>query len=758
MINRLYLLSLIILFVCGTTFANGLTWRNYTNMYDIRDMVLVGDDLWCATNGGIFRFNTTDESFKLFTNLDGLCALDVRSIEADSSGDIWVGTYDGLINLIHLPENEFELIDDFDRHVIYDIAVLNRDSLLIAFDNGIGLYVKSDREVKETYSTLGSEFEPKIQVNCLFVDGKDIWAGTNDGIAKTSLDKINLNDPESWTNHTVNNGLSGQVIKDIQVADDVVFAMTDGGISRFDTTGWTTVRSGIEDNLLSGLNSFFEKSDTLYMATNWGVHRYDPSLEHWYPHRQRKFTQDLGYISRLFIDKYNRIWVGRINIYKTDMEEPSGGLAVYNYPDSVWTAFYPPGPQSNKFVDIDIAPDGTWWFATADRGVLSFDGMEWKEFSSFSMRDNISGFNFNAVEVDPENNVWAGSNGAGLLWITPNDSITMYGKEYLSGPSTSPDYIIVQDVAVDSKNNIWLTNRLAGNNEILVCRTPENEWYKFSKSTNLVSKLEIDSADRIWLCSDEQGLFLFLHNGTLDDKSDDDFEQGFKTVNGLYSNKVTVIKEDLENVMWFGTEEGLNYWDSFLGDSEKVDSFYYPIISPNIATIEVDAQNNVWLGTSAGISKISSYDRFNPENYYSENTPLVNDGVNALRMNNKTGELLIGTNYGLSVLETGLTAPKGTNYSYIQVYPNPFYIGDQENQLHISNLAENSLSVKIHTINGALVKEIPLDDPVKGGFGGQAIWTGTNEDGELVASGVYIIFVYAENGEKHLSKVAVIRE
>jgi flagellar hook assembly protein FlgD len=85
-------------------------------------------------------------------------------------------------------------------------------------------------------------------------------------------------------------------------------------------------------------------------------------------------------------------------------------------------------------------------------------------------------------------------------------------------------------------------------------------------------------------------------------------------------------------------------------------------------------------------------------------------------------------------------------------------LNNGSNQLNITNLAQNSKNVKIYSLNGALVRNIPLDDPTRGGFGAQAIWPGDNDCGELVASGIYLIFAYTEDGKTHVAKVAVIRE
>ncbi|MCI0513100.1 hypothetical protein L0128_07815 [candidate division KSB1 bacterium] len=742
--NRLKLLVFYLCILYGLTFANSSRWQTYTNMYDIRDLVIQQDNLWCATNGGVFKYNLRDSSFQLFTNIEGLSALDVRTIETDAEGDIWIGTFSGAINLLHVADQRFELIDDFDRHIINDIVVLNNDSLLIAFDNGIGLYVKPDREVKESYYSLGYGLETKIAVNCLLVHGKEIWAGTSTGIARTSLERINLKDPASWINYTTNTGLPGNNIRDLNVIKNEIFAITERGIGKFDGSSWSILNDGLPAEKIDQIYSFFPKSDTLYIAAVWGIYRFDPQANWWY-----HVGKDLLNSRVMTMDTAGQLWVGRANLNET------GGLAVKKLTASEWQLLYPPGPPSNKFNDIAIDKTGRWWIATTDAGVVRYDGQEW---TSFNLKTGFPSNYYQAIAVDGFNRIWAGSTGRGLARIDVDGKFHFFQTGFLSGAAVDPNFIIIDDIAVDSKNNVWVTNRLAADNNILAVVTPDSQWYRFSKiETNAVSKLIVDRYDRIWISTDRLGLFVLDYNGTLATKTDDNFNQGYNESEGLWSNYVTAFIEDLEGTVWIGTDKGLNYWYT-LGGVTRLDSFYYNLISNNIKTLTVDAQNNIWVGTGAGLSMIPASDRFRPINYTTQNSPLISDEIQTLTFNPNTGALLIGTPAGLSVLETGFTATKYDNYSQLKIYPNPFHLGTSGNELVISNLARNSVAVKLFTLNGALVRSIPLDDPTKGGFGGQAIWNGLNEKNEPVTSGIYLILAYTEDGSSHVAKVAVIRE
>jgi hypothetical protein len=45
--------SLVFLFLFNAGFAGLGDWTTYTNMNEINDVLLKGDQLWCATTGGV---------------------------------------------------------------------------------------------------------------------------------------------------------------------------------------------------------------------------------------------------------------------------------------------------------------------------------------------------------------------------------------------------------------------------------------------------------------------------------------------------------------------------------------------------------------------------------------------------------------------------------------------------------------------------------------------------------------------------------
>lgn len=69
---KICLVSLFLVFFCKVSYAGVDDWTTYTNMNDVKQVILKGDSLWCVTTGGVAVFNVNDGIFTKLTNVDGL--------------------------------------------------------------------------------------------------------------------------------------------------------------------------------------------------------------------------------------------------------------------------------------------------------------------------------------------------------------------------------------------------------------------------------------------------------------------------------------------------------------------------------------------------------------------------------------------------------------------------------------------------------------------------------------------------------------
>ena len=116
-------------------------------------------------------------------------------------------------------------------------------------------------------------------------------------------------------------------------------------------------------------------------------------------------------------------------------------------------------------------------------------------------------------------------------------------------------------------------------------------------------------------------------------------------------------------------------------------------------------------------------------------------------MDGITGEVFFGTDKGIISFK-GDALAGSTMYSNVVVYPNPVR-ETYEGPVAIKGLVAQT-NVKITDIGGNLVFETES-------LGGQAIWDGTNFQGNRVATGVYMIYLSSPDGSlSHVTKLLFI--
>ncbi|HEX7585436.1 MAG TPA: T9SS type A sorting domain-containing protein, partial [Prolixibacteraceae bacterium] len=144
-------------------------------------------------------------------------------------------------------------------------------------------------------------------------------------------------------------------------------------------------------------------------------------------------------------------------------------------------------------------------------------------------------------------------------------------------------------------------------------------------------------------------------------------------------------------------------------------------------------------GTKAsGVFLISEDGETEIKHFNAENSPLPANDISDIAINQKTGEVFIGTIAGL-ISYMGEVTIGNEEFSDVYVYPNPVR-ENYEGPIVVKGLVEDT-DVKITDIAGNLVyKTVSL--------GGQAIWDGKNLNGNRCKTGVYLVFMTDPLGEK----------
>lgn len=286
-----------------------------TGSRNVKDILLDGKVLWVATSGGLIRYDTGTERFRLFDNQSGLLSNGIFHV-SKLKGQIVAGTYGGGMGLYDEVKDRWETInvpEGLGDAFVYDVLEASNGDVWIATWSGVNrvrsgaFRDRSKWDIFTVENTRGGL--PNDWVYGL-AEGKngDIWLATEGGLARFAADKwVNWNhakglgapyekvkndisfksDPAQVSSHHARQkeemGLTGvnvafnpnYIISLVVDAEGVVWAGTwGGGLSRFDGKTWThfTTAEGLPGNHVFMLH--IDARRTLWVGTNNGLARF----------------------------------------------------------------------------------------------------------------------------------------------------------------------------------------------------------------------------------------------------------------------------------------------------------------------------------------------------------------------------------------------------------------------------------------------------------------------------------------------------
>jgi len=691
-------------------------WQSLTAKNSVSSCCRLDSLIWFGTSGGLLRYNINTDKFVSFTNTEGLPGNDITSIISDVNS-VWVGFHNGIIIQIDHDGKIINRIEDFSGFKINCILPGN-DSLWVGHEIGISLYLRSKSEVKETYRQLGQGMSRDQEVKDILIWNNHIWAATSIGIARADLSLINLLDPRSWTNYTKNEGLVDNDINSIEQFGDYIYAAAKGGVARFQSS-WETV-------LQTPIYSLKSNSDLLIAGGMANIFTFDNVNWQTLVKTDKPVT---------CLEKYkNNIYAGT----------SSGILRLKN---SILDSLQP-NAISGKLIS-DIAVDNNHlWCSTRDNGFYQRKNGQWSSFTKSNMPEIRNNDQY-SIFIDSQERLWVGGWGNGLIRINKDESVESFNPEngYLSGIPENSRYAVITDIAEDNKNNVWFLNYYAASHQPLVTLTVNDKWIYFGSSENIgtsfLTCLAVDEFGRKWIGTQHDGIIVYDDLGTPDDKNDDPRPLIIKTSSGLLSNEISSISISRDGTIWIGTSKGVNY--IFEQSVQELRG----LPADNITSLLVDGNNNIWAGSKSGLNYFNSA-QYSWKLFTKSNSPLIDDHITTLGMDYDSGILYIGTNKGLSLLETPFSSPRKTMGS-LKVYPNPFLPGEHQ-YIIIDELAAD-VSVNIFSAGGYLVRHY-LKSEV---HGRRLIWNGLSDRGREVPSGIYMIVAVNNDGKTQTGKFAIIR-
>ena len=170
-----------------------------------------------------------------------------------------------------------------------------------------------------------------------------------------------------------------------------------------------------------------------------------------------------------------------------------------------------------------------------------------------------------------------------------------------------------------------------------------------------------------------------------------------------------------------------------------------------IKRIIVDSNNRKWMGTrGSGLYLISADNNTEIHHFTTANSPLIDNNIYDLLIDNTTGRLWIATDKGICSYQSDATQTGDTMESdNITVYPNPV-TPDHTGDVTIVGMTAGA-QITITAASGAMVHQGTS-------AGGSYTWNTKDTKGRYVASGVYMVLMtYADGSKGPTAKIAIVR-
>jgi len=544
----------------------------------------------------------------------------IRYIQTDHTGNIWIGTANGL------------------NYLSYD-EILDEDPQFQHF------YISND-------------FTASVVV------GSRIWHGTASG-------DIMIIDPELkriiGKNPLKNNSAAGEISILHQCSSGHIIIGTgrDGLYTSNSRTGFTDHYS------LNGKEVRFVFEDYLgniwVVTENFGVNKIDlVSGSNKYFVLTPEDIQPIVDDERQYFyeDRNNNLWIGL----------HGGGLALFDRENNQFR-FYRNNPNDPKTISSNfvhcIAEDnsGLLWVGTGqfNGGINKVIPVN-PSFQQIIPAKNIDDISENVIRCvfeDSNGSIWMATK-SGIIYIYSSDLVLQAKIDDIPLKSGQIPGQNIYTITQDKDGYIWMGSKGGG---IYVSSVPLDElnghyknlqFYSYQHITNdpkslsndMVYTILQDHHQRIWIGTYGGGLNL------VEDRSINSLtcRRINKENSNLSSNFIRQVYEDTRGRMWIGSTFGLHYLkDVALQDSVMFDVFNYePLDNNSISYNDVihlyeDSRKNLWVGTfGGGVNKlISMGSGLASFKSYNENDGLTNDAVFGI-LEDKDGFLWFSTENGIT--------------------------------------------------------------------------------------------------------------
>ncbi|MCB0430271.1 MAG: SpoIIE family protein phosphatase [Flavobacteriales bacterium] len=492
-------------------------------------------------------------NFKSFSVEDGLIQSQVRALEQDKDGNLWIGTVGGLSRYNGKKFENFTRKDGLAEDWITASCLDENDNLWLGhWGGGITFYDRKSGEFQDLQFEKYSKYKP---ITAMVSDGNgNIWVGAEN----TGLFKIS--------------GASGEVIS----------------------------LDGLQSNQVASL--VMDQNQRLWVGTGKGLCCVDAasgkvkqclSEENGFPH---------GTIQTMVLYAGHELWFSGkdMGLWRADLRIPipSSSPSESGFLTEQLTK------EGGRFPDIRVLfadKDDKVWVATEDAGVLQFipvsepgsSGFIKGEVHPFGNKVEMKYYQANVFLVDRESNVWMGSDIG--LNLYKGELLQLYNHN-----DNLPNNMI-WSVLNDTRGNVWMGSN-EGITKMSFPRTPSGKALYYSPQVTtygvangledpVVLSVFEDKQGFIWIGTDHGGVYRM-------NPADEKIER-IKQLDAWGVAPVFSIRDDRNGHIWFATSAGALSLDPTSGQAIRYTSDD-GLGGDKVYGLFKDSSGNLWMGILGG--------------------------------------------------------------------------------------------------------------------------------------------------------------
>ncbi len=765
-------LALCVTFVVSAQIPAIGQWRDHLPYSETVGVAEGPDRVYCASQGGLFALVKADNSIERISKVNGLSDIAISTIALNPWNNHLLiayhnGNLDVMINKVITNVPDIKNANLVGNKIINSIFFINQYAYL-ACGFGIVVFDTDLMQVADTYK-IGNN-SSLINVLDVTSDGANLYASTASSIYTAPMTCPVLADFHCWTQITgaPSHHLPAGVYNQIVYFKGSIYA----SFSNLLTGGNSNMDSIFRYNIAANTWSVFEKGLTfrslttspnyLCVLSDGNVEVYDTtaskiSVVNAYPFGGSPYASE-AIMAR----------GGGSDVWISDMA--SGLIHAYNSYRS--NNYFPNGPRKPDVYgmtysggSISVVPGAhfdNWGNTYNNAGISTFINEQWTtlDYRTYPILGND--FDFLATAIDPANpnHIMYGSLGFGVFEFTNNVLGSIYNADRknctLKQRGLTDTLTDVTGLAYDPAGNLWVTNPMC--NTLINCREPNGTWHAFDCSSVAlpldIGSILVGTNGFKWAVLPRgRGILVYDENKTLANPNDDRMRRLTFTAGqgGIIGTEVFCMVEDKNQQIWVGTDAGINVFynpDNIFAtsgfDAQQIliqQGIHVQILmgTQTVTALAIDGANRKWIGTASGGAYLMSADGTQQIlNFNKDNSPIFSNTINAITVNQKTGEVFFGTDKGIISYRSTATEG-GDTFDQVYAFPNPVK-HDYEGPIAIKGLTADA-EVKITDITGNLIFETKA-------LGGQAIWNGNNFKGERAHTGVYIVFCSDTDGKQ----------